>query len=29
MAITASYAKRNQAVSLTFNDATASQTVGL
>lgn len=28
MAITASYAKRNQAVSLTFNAATASQTVG-
>ena len=28
MAITASCAKRNQAVSLTFNAATASQTVG-
>ena len=28
MAITASYAKRNQSVSLTFNDATASQAVG-
>lgn len=28
MAITASYAKRNQAVSLTFYDAAASQTVG-
>jgi hypothetical protein len=28
MAITASYCKRNKAVALTLNDATASQTVG-